>query len=419
MAERAPGLFSAFERLVAVRYLRARRQEGFISVIAGFSFLGIVLAVATLIITLSVFNGFKTDLLGRVLGFQGHLVLYDRNGPMDPAPAVLERIAALPGIAAVTASVEGPALLSFRDLSAGVAIKALDPADLSRRPLFRDIIRAGTFPGEGAVAIGNRLAQRGGIRLGDRVTLLSPGNQSGNQPGGVPNARSFVVDGLFDMGVSEFDQGIVLMGLSTAQGFLGLGDRLTSVEIFLTDPFQASSQQQAVAMLVPPEQIVSSWQQVNGAFFDIIESQRNVVALILSMIVLVAAFNIISGLIMLVQDKAREVAILRTMGATRGAILRIFLLSGAGIGIAGTLTGVVLGVLLAGEIETIRSTVQSLTGINLFSADIYFLSELPTAIDAGEVVLVALMSISLSFLATLYPSWRAARLDPVEALRYE
>jgi lipoprotein-releasing system permease protein len=413
--QKAGGMFSAVERWIAGRYLRARRQEGFISVIAGFSFLGITLGVATLLVSLSVFNGFQRDLLSRVLGFQGHLVVFSPNGPFVPPGDDLRRLSALPGMVGVMPAIDGQGLLSIRDYAGGVLVKALNAADIARRPAFAGSLKAGSLPAGDGVAIGAKLAERGGIKLGDRITLLSP--RIGTE--GAPRSRSFPVVGILGLGVSEFDATLVLMDLPAAQGFFELGDHVTTLELMLDDPAKAPGMHPAVSASLSEPLLAQDWQQVNGAFFSVIETQRNVVTLILAMIVIVAAFNIISGMIMMVQDKGREIAILRTMGAGRGMVLRIFLLSGASIGIAGTAAGVALGVLAAHHVEDVRQLVQALTGTDPFNADIYYLSTLPSWTDPVQVALVALSSVALSFVATLYPSWRAARLDPVEALRYE
>lgn len=412
---KTPAPFSVVERWIASRYLRARRQEGFISVIAGFSFLGIMLGVATLLVSLSVFNGFQRDLLSRVLGFQGHIVAFSRSGPFIPDAGLKARLEQMTGVAAVMPNIDGQGLASYRDFADGVLVKALAAQDIARRIAFKEALKQGALPQGDGVAIGARLAERGGIKVGDRITILSP--RIGME--GAPRSRSFPVAGILDMGVSDYDNTLVLMDLPAAQSFFELGDAVTGLEIFTTDPALAPGLRPDIAVLMPDGMFVQDWQQVNGAFFSVIDTQRNVVTLILAMIVIVAAFNIISGMIMMVQDKGREIAILRTMGAGRGMILRIFLLSGASIGIAGTAAGVALGVLAAHHVEDVRRMVQAVTGTDPFNADIYYLSTLPSWTDPMQVALVALASVCLSLLATFYPSWRAARLDPVEALRYE
>ncbi|WP_225889935.1 lipoprotein-releasing ABC transporter permease subunit [Indioceanicola profundi] len=410
------GIFSAAERMIAFRYLRARRQEGFISVIAGFSFLGIVLGVATLIVTLAVFNGFSKDLLARILSFQGHVLVHGMGEPIADYRGYADRLTGLPGVTAVTASLDRPALLSYRDLSAGVAVKGIRAEDIERRAVFADAIEEGSFPEADGIVIGRRLADQGGIKLGDRVTILSP--QSGGE-GAVPRSRAYPVTGIFQLGVTQIDGGVVLMRMQDAQALFETGDRASTLEVYLADPSNPGPARDAVDAALPPDVAVLDWRQINGSFFGFIETQRNVVSLILGLIVLVAALNIISGMIMMVQDKGREIAILRTMGATRGMIMRIFFMSGASIGVLGTVAGVVLGVVVAGNVEGLRQAVQALTGTDLFNADIYFLSELPSDVDPWQVAQVALMAVGLCFLATLYPSWRAARLEPVEVLRHE
>lgn len=415
MADRSR-MFGTLERWIAFRYLRARRQEGFISVIAGFSFLGISLGVATLIISLSVFNGFQRDLLDRVLGFQGHVVALGGAGSFPVNAALIEGVRGVDGVTVVTPSIDAQGLLSFRDFAGGVLVKSMATADMAARPAFARALVAGTLANGDGIAIGRRMADRGGIKLGDRVTLLSPRVDG---QGGAPRSRSFPVVGIVELGVSEFDNALVLMDLPTAQSFFELEDGVTTLEIMVADPALAPSLRGDIAQRVPANLFVRDWQQVNGAFFGFIATQRNVVTLILGMIVIVAAFNIISGMIMMVQDKGREIAILRTMGAGRGMILRIFLMSGASIGIAGTAAGVLLGVGLSRHLEALRQLIKSVTGTDPFNSDIYFLSVLPSFTDPWQVAQVAAASIALSFIATLYPSWRAARLDPVEALRYE
>lgn len=415
MADRSR-MFGVLERWIAFRYLGARRQEGFISVIAGFSFLGIALGVATLIISLSVFNGFQRDLLARVLGFQGHVVAIGGSGPFPASDALLDGVRTVPGVVSVMPSLDAQGLLSFREFAGGVLVKALRPADMAARPAFAGSLVDGTLAQGDGIAIGRRMAEQGNIKVGDRVTILSP---KVDGQGGSPRSRAFTVAGIVALGVSEFDNTLVLMDLATAQDFFEVEDNVTAIEVNFTDPALAPLAVSDVAQRLPGSLFVRDWQQVNGAFFGFIETQRNVVSLILGMIVVVAAFNIISGMIMMVQDKGREIAILRTMGADRGTILRIFLMSGASIGMAGTAAGLALGLTASGRMEQLRQLVKAATGVDPFNSDIYFLSSLPSFTDPWQVAQVGLASVALSLLATLYPSWRAATLDPVDALRYE
>ncbi|MCG5242872.1 lipoprotein-releasing ABC transporter permease subunit [Azospirillum doebereinerae] len=414
-------IFTAFERMVAMRYLRARRQEGFISVIAGFSLLGIALGVATLIIVMSVMNGFRAELLGRVLGLNGHLNVYNaRGGPLPDFDVLTGTLRNTPGVVNVTPTVEGQALVSARGVASGAVVRGVRAEDFRARPtLARGVVRGKPEDfGEDRIAIGSRMAQRLGLSVGDQLTLIAPqGNVTAF--GTVPRLRSYPIGAIFDVGMFEYDNSFVFLPLEEAQAFFRTGDAVTSLEIFVQDPVQIRAARDAVQSVVAGVGRVVDWQQSNSSFFTALQVERNVMFLILSLIIMVAAFNIISSLIMLVKDKGRDIAILRTMGATRGMIMRIFFLSGASIGVTGTLLGLALGVSFALNIETIRQAIQALTGTNLFSAEIYFLSQLPARIDWSEVTQVTLMALGLSFAATIYPSWRAARLDPVEALRYE
>ena len=414
-------IFSAFERMVAMRYLRARRQEGFISVIAGFSFLGIALGVATLIIVMAVMNGFRAELLGRVLGLNGHLNVYAaRGGPLNGFDGIAEALRRVPGVVGVTPTVEGQALVSVRGTASGALVRGVRPEDFRQRPtLSTNILRgsANDFADD-RVAIGIRMAQRLGLSVGDQLTLIAPqGNVSAF--GTVPRMRAYTIAAVFDVGMFEYDNSFVFMPLEQAQLFFRVPDAVTSLEVFVNDPTRIAAARDRIAAEVAGVGRVVDWQQSNASFFTALQVERNVMFLILSLIIMVAAFNIISSMIMLVKDKGRDIAILRTMGATRGMIMRVFFLAGSTVGVVGTLAGLVLGVLFCENIESIRQLIQGLTGTNLFNAEIYFLSQLPAKVDWGEVVQVVVMALALSVGATLYPSWRAARLDPVEALRYE
>ncbi|WP_448187882.1 lipoprotein-releasing ABC transporter permease subunit [Azospirillum sp. sgz301742] len=414
-------IFSAFERMVAMRYLRARRQEGFISVIAWFSLLGIGLGVATLIIVMAVMNGFRAELLGRVLGLNGHLNVYSSQpGPLVNFDALADTVRKVPGVVNVTPTVEGQALVTVRGMASGAVVRGVRPEDFRVRPTLSQHILRGTADafGDDNVAIGIRMAQRLGLSVGDQLTLIAPqGNATAF--GTVPRMRAYTIGAVFDVGMYEYDNSFIFMPLEQAQLFFRTGDAVTSLEVFVADPVQIRAQRDALQPAVAGKGRIVDWQQSNASFFTALQVERNVMFLILSLIIMVAAFNIISSLIMLVKDKGRDIAILRTMGATRGMIMRIFFLSGASVGVMGTVGGLILGVLFCQNIESIRQFIQMLSGTELFSPEIYFLSQLPAKIDWGEVAQVTAMALGLSLAATVYPSWRAARLDPVEALRYE
>ena len=414
-------MFSRFEWMVALRYLRARRQEGFISIIAWFSLLGIALGVATLIIVMSVMNGFRQELLTRILGLNGHLSVYGQTNALANFDDLAKEIRTIKGVVSVTPMIEGQVMLTSRGVARGGVVRAFRPEDLEKRNIISANIKRGSltdFKGNNNIVMGERLAQKLGVRIGDKVTLISP-KGTVTAFGSVPRLKAFKLVGTFNIGMFEYDSNFVFMTLQAAQIYFRLPGAVTNLEVFGDNPETAPALGKDILLKLTGKARVHDWQRANASFFNAIQVERNVMFLILTLIILVAAFNIISSMIMLVKDKGRDIAILRTMGATRGMIMRVFFLAGASVGIIGTLAGFILGLSFTNNIESIRQWIQGLTGTDLFAAEIYFLSQLPAVVNPGEVVTVVLMGLALSFLATLYPSWRAARLDPAEALRYE
>jgi lipoprotein-releasing system permease protein len=413
--------FAPFEWMLSLRYLRARRKEGFISVIAGISFLGIMLGVATLIIVMAVMNGFRKELLDKILGLNGHLVVQPLQSPLVDWEQVAARIARVPGVTLSAPVVDGDALASSSLAANGVLVRGMRGRDLMALPSVANNLRQGTLEGfnEGqGVAIGKRLADQLSLRAGDNITLVAP-RGAVTPMGTMPRIKVYKVAAVFEIGMSEYDARIVFMPLAEAQAYFNRSGDVTAIEVYTDDPDRIAHFRTLVANAVDRPVFLVDWRQRNATFFGALQVERNVMFLILTLIVLVAALNIVSGLIMLVKDKGHDIAILRTMGATRGAVMRIFLITGASIGVVGTIMGLLLGTVVCLNIESIRRFISWLTNTELFSPELYFLSRLPAEMDFGETTAVVVMALVLAFLATLYPSWRAARLDPVEALRYE
>ena len=411
----------AFEWMISFRYLRARRQEGFISIIAWFSLLGIMLGVATLIIVMSVMNGFREELLTRILGVNGHLSIYGNTKKLVKFDEIKNQIVQLNNVIKVTPVIEGQVMVSANNRSNGAVVRGMREIDIKTRTIISSNISHGSIIGMNnriSVIIGSRMAQSLGVNVGDTIKLISP---DGNITpfGSIPRMKNYTVSAIFNIGMHEYDSSFIFMPLTEAQIFFKYPKSISYLDVMLRQPNQASEMVETINNVLKNNFRVFDWQKTNSSFFNAIQVERNVMFLILTLIIIVAAFNIISSLIMLVKDKGRDIAILRTMGATRGMIMRIFFISGASIGVTGTFAGFLLGIAFANNIELIRQFLQSFTGTDLFAAEIYFLSQLPAIVDTSEVLFVVLLSLFLSFLATLYPSWRASSLDPVEALRYE
>lgn len=409
-----------FERFVAFRYLRAPRKEGFISVIAWFSLIGISLGVATLIIVMSVMNGFREELLKSIVGMRGHILV---NG-MPPMPEVqsqiIEDIKKNKNLAAVYPMVERQAIANHKNQARGVMVHALSYEDLEKRKSVFTAIKTEALQAfaEGSILVGKRMAEIMNLGEGDKILLISPeGNNTAF--GSLPRQKAFTVGGIFEVGMNEFDKNIIFMPLAVAQDFFKMPGLFTHLEIFLSNISLSDEVVQNVQETLGPKANVVDWRHSDAGIFHAVQVERNVMFLILTLIILIASFNIISSLIMLVKDKTRDIAILRTMGASQKSVMKIFMITGSSIGVIGTLTGVTLGLTFALNIETIRQWLQKFTGSDLFSAEIYYLTQLPAKVDFSDAFIVALMALGLSFLATLYPAWKASKLDPVEALRFE
>jgi lipoprotein-releasing system permease protein len=413
--------FAPFEWLLAKRYLRARRKEGFISVIAGISFIGIMLGVATLIIVMAVMNGFRHELFQKILGINGHVIVHKIQAPFDDYEQAAARLRSVTGVKAVLPLIEGQAMISSPGNTLGALVRGMSQESLAKLPLVSGNVRFGTLEGfddQEGIALGVRLANMLGVGHGDSISLIAPKGAS-TPFGTTPRIKRYRISAIFELGMSEYDKTMVFMPLAEAQRYFSRGAEVDVLEVLVESP-DAIDQVLGPLRLAGGQSLhLTDWRKRNETFFTVLEVERNVMFIILSLIVLVAALNIISGIMMLVKEKSRDIAILRTMGATKGAIMRIFLITGASIGVVGTIAGLILGVVFCWNIEAIRQILQSALGTKLMDPQVYYLTRLPARIDVAETAWIVGMALVLSVLATMYPSWRASRLDPVEALRYE
>lgn len=418
-------MFSALEFKIAMRYLRSKRKEGFISVIAIFSFIGITLGVATLIIVMSVMNGFREELIDRILGINAHVTIYDRSGKVHDHSAIVKAISNIDGVKTVNPLIEEQVMISTPKTSVGGLVKAINGKDLEQKKLISNNLIDTTieeFQKEDGVIIGLSLADNLNIQDGDKIKLISSETNS-TILGSIPRIKTYTVIGFFESGMNEYDSTTIFMPMKMAQLHFRYKDSVSAIEITASDIQKVNKIFIDISYLLQDmghdNMWLVDWEKANSSFIGALKVERNVMFIILTLIILVAAFNIISSLIMLVNDKNKNIALFRTMGATKGMIMRIFLICGSAVGVVGTIFGSLIGILFASNIETIKQYLEKVFNTSLFDPTIYFLSQLPAKIILGDIIIVVSMALIISFLATLYPSYKATKTNPAEILRYE
>ncbi len=417
-------MFSKLERKIAFRYLGAKRR-GFGSVISWVSLIGIMLGVATLIVVMSVMGGFHDTLLGRIIGMNGHVVVYHQDGAISDFDFLIDKMKQNKIVSthatAIVPIAEGQVMATANGNNTGAMIRGIRMSDLAKKTTTGTRIYGKPLDAiqDGELVAGASLTRALHVTMGDNISLVSANAATPTPFGSMPRIMSYPVMSSFFMGMYEYDSGYIFMPLETAQKYLNIGNAVTHIDIFLTDPEDTTAVQKSLLELLPDGFVVRDWRELNRGFVGALQVESNVMFLILMLIVIVAAFNIISSLVMLVKDKNKDIAVLRTFGVSRKSMMRIFILSGTSIGVIGTFFGTIFGVLIAIYIEPIRQFVQMLTGRDLFPAELYYLSELPSKLELSSVAGIAVLAITLSFLATLYPAWKAANTDPVEVLRNE
>ena len=417
-------MFGPFERMVAGRYLRARKGERFVSIIAIFSLIGIALGVATLIVVTSVMSGFQVELVSRILGVNGHITIEAYAGQkLDNYQPLVAQIRGIGDVVSATPVLDGQALLSTEGGGArGGLVRGIGLDDLRALHPISDHILAGSlddFTGDDAIVVGIGLASTYRLRVGSPLTVISP-EGAATAFGTIPRVRAYKVVAIFDAGLNDYNSSVVFLPLPAAQVFFQKPNAVTGIEIRLRDPDRVGEVGMQLGPMLRGRQVYArDWRHANDTIIGVLQVQKDTMFIVLGMIVLVAAFNVVSSLIMLVKDKRADIAVLRTIGASSFAVLRIFLMCGAFVGVTGTLIGTVIGVVFCHYIHAIQHFVEQITGGRVFDASVFMLTELPNTIDWADVIRVVALGLILSLLATLYPSWRAARTDPVEALRHE